>query len=261
MDLGLTDRRALVLASSRGLGRAIAEALAAEGAHVLVAGRDPARMETVAEAIRTAGGRADVAIADLADPDVAAALEARVAETLGHVDILVCNSGGPPPGRMVDSDLTVMHQHWQMMVLRLAEITARFLPGMQERRWGRVLTVGSSGVIQPIPQLGLSNMIRGTLAGWSKSLAGDVAADGVTVNMLLPGRIHTERVDQLDTAAAERQGTSIEAVREAARATIPAGRYGTPAEFAAVAAFLCSAPASYVTGCLVRCDGGQIRSL
>jgi len=147
------------------------------------------------------------------------------------------------------------------MVLSVVSLTARLLPQMRAQGWGRIVTIGSSGVIQPIPNLGLSNALRSALVGWSKSLSLDVAADGVTVNMLLPGRIHTERVDELDIAAATRTGQSLEDTRAASRATIPAGRYGDVAEFAAVAAFLASAPASYVTGSLIRCDGGAIKSV
>ena len=123
------------------------------------------------------------------------------------------------------------------------------------------MTVGSSGVVQPIPNLGMSNALRSTLVGWSKSLSNDLAGEGITVNMLLPGRIHTERVDQIDTGASERTGQSLEQVRAASRAAIPAGRYGRVEEFAKVAAFLASEPASYVTGSLIRCDGGSIRSV
>ncbi|MEM6971395.1 MAG: SDR family oxidoreductase [Pseudomonadota bacterium] len=261
MDLGIADKGALVLAGTRGLGRAIAEALAAEGAHVLVAGRTPDALAEVVGAIKAAGGRADSVLMDLSDDGAIAALDAAVADTIGRVDILVCNSGGPPPGKMIDADLSVMRAQFDVMVMRLIEVAHHFAPGMVERAWGRILTVGSSGIVQPIPTLGLSNALRGTLAGWSKSLSNDLAPHGVTVNMLLPGRIHTGRVDQLDEAAAKRQSTDIDAIRTQMRGTIPAGRYGDPAEFAAVAAFLCSSPAAYVTGSLVRCDGGQIRSL
>ncbi|MEM1346316.1 MAG: SDR family oxidoreductase, partial [Pseudomonadota bacterium] len=188
-------------------------------------------------------------------------LEQAVTEHLGGLDILINNTGGPPPGRMADADPAALAAHFEPMVLRVAEITARFLPGMRAQGWGRVLTIGSSGVVQPIPTLGLSNALRSALVGWSKSLAGDLAGEGITVNMLLPGRIHTERVDELDAAAAKRSGQAIEEVRKASMAQIPAGRYGRVEEFAAVAAFLVSEPAGYVTGSLVRCDGGQIRSV
>lgn len=262
MDLGLAGKRALVLSSSRGLGLGIAEALAAEGAQVLLTGRNVEALGKAADAINRRGqGRAAFVAADLSDPAFVEILAKAVGDQLGGIDILVNNTGGPPPGRMVDADLDRLADHFTMMVQRVVELTARLVPRMQARKWGRIITIGSSGVIQPIPNLGLSNLLRSSLVGWSKSLAGDLAADGITVNMLLPGRIHTDRVDELDAAAAKRTDTTIEAVRAASRATIPAGRYGRVEEFAAVAAFLASVPAGYVTGSLVRCDGGLIKSV
>ncbi|MEM9764952.1 MAG: SDR family oxidoreductase [Pseudomonadota bacterium] len=261
MDLGLSGKRALVLASSRGLGRAIAEGLAAEGAHVLLAGRSAEKLEAVAAAIRAAGGKADIAIADLSDRGATEAVATAVRSVLGGVDILVNNTGGPPPGRMVEAEPSVMAAQFDTMVMRLVEITARLLPSMRAQKWGRIITVGSSGVIQPLTNLGLSNALRASLVGWSKSLSNDLAAEGITVNMLLPGRIHTERVDELDAAASKRTGKSLDETRTAAMSAIPAGRYGTPAEFAAVAVFLASTQASYVTGSQIRVDGGAIRSI
>lgn len=262
MDFGLKGKRALVMSSSRGLGLGIAQALAAEGADVLLTGRSVDKLAQAAEAITAKGpGRAHHAVVDLTHADAVDTLTAAVDETLGGVDILVNNTGGPPPGKMVDADPAALAGQFDAMVMTVISLTARLMPAMRAQRWGRVITIGSSGVIQPIPNLGLSNALRSALVGWSKSLSGDVAADGVTVNMLLPGRIHTERVDELDAAAAKRTGASLEDTRAASRATIPAGRYGTVAEFASVAAFLASTQASYVTGSLIRCDGGAIRSV
>lgn len=262
MDLGLTGKRALVLASSQGLGLACAEALAAEGANVLLSGRSEDKLAAAAKAITAKGpGKAQYVVADLSSPDAAELLAQSASVMLGGVDILVNNTGGPPPGKMVDADLSVMARQFDVMVMRVAEITAKLLPAMRERGWGRVITIASSGVLQPIPNLGLSNTLRSALVGWSKSLSNDVAADGVTVNMLLPGRIHTARVDQLDEAAASRTGKSLDDTRAASRATIPAARYGSVEEFGAVAAFLASTQASYVTGSLLRCDGGAVRSV
>ncbi|MCE8009517.1 SDR family oxidoreductase [Aestuariivita sp.] len=262
MDLGLNGKRALVMSSSRGLGLGIAQALAAEGVDVLLTGRSADKLAEAAEAITAQGaGRARYAVVDLTHADAVERLVAAVGDTLGGVDILINNTGGPPPGRMVDADPGVLASQFDAMVMTVISLTGRLMPEMRAQGWGRVITIGSSGVIQPIPNLGLSNALRSALVGWSKSLSGDVAADGVTVNMLLPGRIHTERVDELDAAASKRTGASLEDTRAASRATIPAGRYGTVAEFAAVAAFLASSQASYVTGSLIRCDGGAIKSV
>lgn len=262
MDLGLNGKRALVMSSSRGLGLGIAKALAAEGANVLLSGRTADKLAAACTAINAQGqGRADFVTADLTDPSAVATLAAAAADILGGVDILINNTGGPPPGHMADADMGVLEAQFDAMVLSVMKLTARLLPDMRAQGWGRIITIGSSGVIQPIPNLGLSNALRSALVGWSKSLSLDVAADGVTVNMLLPGRIHTERVDELDAAAAKRTGQTLDDTRAASRATIPAGRYGDVAEFAAVAAFLASVPASYVTGSLIRCDGGAIKSV
>lgn len=262
MDLGLTDKRALVMSSSRGLGLGIAETLAAEGANVLLTGRSEDKLMAAAQRINDRGaGTAGWVAADLADPNSAEILSKAAQEAMGGVDILVANTGGPPPGQMVDADLTVLARQFEMMVLRVMQVAAAVVPGMREQGWGRILTIGSSGVVQPIPNLGLSNALRSSLVGWSKSLSNDLAGDGITVNMILPGRIHTERVDELDAAAAKRTGKSVEEVAAASRAAIPAGRYGTVEEFARVATFLVSDAASYVTGGLIRVDGGQIRSV
>ena len=262
MDLGLTGKRALVLASSRGLGLGIAEALAAEGANVLLCGRSGDKLAANCDAINARGaGKADYVAADLAAPDFAATLHQAALDRLGGIDILVNNTGGPPPGGAVGMDVDVLDKQFQMMVHQVIDLTNRVLPGMREAGWGRILTVASSGVVQPIPNLALSNTLRSALVGWSKSLANEVAADGICVNMLLPGRIHTERVDELDAANSKKSGKPVAEVRDAALAAIPAKRYGDVKEFAAVAAFLVSGPASYVTGSVVRCDGGATRSV
>jgi 3-oxoacyl-[acyl-carrier protein] reductase len=262
MDLGLKGKRALVMASSRGLGLGIAQVLAEEGAEVLLSGRSADRLAAQAGAIDAKGrGKAHWVACDLAGNDAADTLAKAVADKLGAADILVANTGGPPPGRMIEADLSGLTTHFNQMVLRVIETADRLLPAMRKAGWGRILAIGSSGVIQPIPTLAVSNTIRSALVGWSKSLSIDLAPEGITVNMLIPGRIHTERVDELDAAAAERGGISIEEARAASASAIPAGRYGTTEEFAKTAAFLVSAPASYITGSLVRCDGGSIRSV
>jgi len=262
MDLGLSGKKALVLASSKGLGLGIATRLCEEGADVLLCGRSEDRLRVAASDLTARGpGTAAYVVADLTDPSSAAALHEAATSKLGTVDVLINNTGGPPPGGVEAQPLETWSAQFEAMVLRVIDITGRCLPGMRERGWGRVLTVASSGVVQPIPNLALSNTLRSALVGWSKSLSSEVARDGITVNILAPGRIHTERTDELDRAAATRAGKTVEEVMAAARATIPAGRYGRVDEFASVAAFLVSEPASYVTGGVVRCDGGLIRSV
>lgn len=259
MDLGLADKRALVLSSSGGLGFAIARALAAEGARVIITGRDAARLE--ARAREMAGADLAGIAADLTKPADVARLARQAEATWGGIDVLVNNTPGPPAGAVSQVTDDAWLKQFEAMVLSLMRITNAVLPGMRARRWGRVITVTSSSVIQPIPGLGLSNTLRSALVGWSKTLSGEVAADGVTVNTVLPGRIHTARVDALDAAAAKRQGMTAEEAARASQATIPLGRYGRPEEFAAVVAFLAGEPASYVTGCQIRIDGGMIRSV
>ncbi|MBU1333315.1 MAG: SDR family oxidoreductase [Alphaproteobacteria bacterium] len=242
MDFGLTGKRALVLGGSRGLGAASADALRAEGVTVLAASRS-----------------GDYKV-DLADPASVAALIERVRGE-GGVDILVNNSGGPKAGPAQGQSSADWLAAFQTMATSLYVITDGLLPQMIERGWGRIITIGSSGVLAPIPGLALSNAVRGAIAGWSKTLAAEVAAQGITVNMVLPGRIDTDRVRELDSGKAQRSGSTLEDVQAASRRDIPLGRYGQPEEFGAVVAFLASRQASFVTGSMLRVDGGMIRGL
>lgn len=250
MDYGIAGRRALVLGGSRGLGAASARALADEGVNVWVAARS-------AEAAPASANITPLTL-DLSNPaaisDLIAGLTAE-----GGVDILVNNSGGPSPGPAQGQGGEKWGAAFATMAQSLFAITDAVLPGMIERGWGRIITIGSSGVVQPIPGLALSNGVRGAVAGWSKTLAAEVASKGVTVNMVLPGRIDTDRVRQLDQGKAKSSGASVEAVQKASLADIPAARYGRPEEFAAAVAFLASAQASYITGSMLRVDGGMIR--
>lgn len=261
MDLGIAGKRALILASSRGLGKGIAVALAREGAHVLLCGRSAETLQANCDAINAEGfGRADWAQADLGEDNFVETIVKGVADKLGGVDILVNNSGGPTPGSTEDMSEEKLITYFNSMVLRIITLTNRLLPGMKAQGWGRILTVASSGVFEPIPNLALSNTLRGALVGWSKTLSSEVAGFGITSNLLLPGRIHTDRIDELDGANAKRLGKSVEEIREASVKSIPAGRLGTVEEFAAAGAFLCSAPASYITGTMLRVDGGAAKS-
>lgn len=258
MDFGLKGKTALVLGASRGLGEASARELAREGVQVFAAARNADRI-----AAWSAAGAGDLPVTpvavDLADPASVAALIADMKDR--QIDILVANGGGPAPGPAMGQADGAWSAAFDAMAAPLIRIADVLLPGMLDRGWGRIVTIGSSGVIAPIPNLALSNGVRAALAGWSKSLAAEVAGRGVTVNMVLPGRIATDRVRELDEGRAAREGTDIAAVEAASRATIPAGRYGTPQEFAAVVAFLASARAGYVTGSMIRVDGGMLRNL
>lgn len=260
MDLGLKGKRALVLSSSRGLGRGVAESLAAEGADCVMTARSAERLQAAVDDINGRGrGRAHAFVADLGR-EPRAVYDAAM-ERLGGIDILVANTGGPP----ARTALNVAPEEWtpqfEAMVLPVVTLASLVLPGMRERRWGRILTIASSGVVQPIPNLVLSNALRSSLVGWSKTLATEVARDGVTVNLVLPGRIETDRTGELDAANAKAQGKTPDEVAAASRALIPADRYGRVEEFADVVCFLASERASYVTGSLVRVDGGAVRSV
>ncbi len=255
MKIDLGGKRALVLGASGGLGSAIANGLIEAGARVAVSGRS-------ADKLRAAVPEADhTLLADLTTPESGPDIARKALEALGEVDILINNSGGPPPTTALASTPEQMTAQFEAMVLSLVTLTQALVPGMRERRWGRVITVASAGVVAPIANLALSNMLRSALLGWSKTLATEIAGDGVTVNLVLPGRIATSRVMALDKANAERTGRPVEVVEKEALATIPAGRYGTPEEFAAAAVFLASPQASYITGSTIRVDGGMLRNV
>jgi 3-oxoacyl-[acyl-carrier protein] reductase len=262
MDLGIKGKTALVVAASKGMGKASALGLAAEGARVVMCARGEAALKDAAAEVKQRTGAEVLALT--ADASRAADISRVVAEanrTFGGVDILVANVGGPPPGpfeQMTD-------EQWKAAFEQVHLSTVRFirevLPHMKQARWGRILAIQSSSVKQPVDGLVLSNGIRPGIAGLFKTLAGDLAPLGITVNLVLPGRIMTDRFREHQTDRAKRAGVTLERQMELSSADIPMGRIGTPEEFAAMVVFLASKPASYVTGTAVQVDGGLIRSV
>ncbi|MEQ3552624.1 SDR family oxidoreductase [Pseudonocardia nematodicida] len=261
MDLGITGRVALVLGAGGGLGGAIATALAAEGATVVVADRSREQAQATCDHIDATGGTTHLYTWDLADIEAGIETVDRIIAEVGPVDILVNMTGGPPPSPVAGQDPATWRQNFEMMILSIVTLTDRVLPGMRQRGWGRIITSTTSGVIAPIPDLGLSNALRTSLLGWSKTLAAEVARDGVTSNVVLPGRIATDRIGFLDQKKAERLGVPVDDVVAESLRAIPAGRYGRPEEYGATVAFLAGEQASYITGSVVRVDGGYVPSI
>lgn len=254
---GLEGRTALVCASTSGLGEASARALASSGARVAVCGRRGARAEEIAAELPGAVGLE----ADLTAPGGPARLVDAAVRAFGAVEIVVLNGPGPPPGSAAGMSADDLSAALDQLVACHREIVSRVLPGMRARGWGRIVAIGSLSIREPIAHLAMSNVGRAALAAYLKSLAAEVAADGVTVNVVSPGRIATARIAELDAAKAEREGRSTDDVVRESEARIPMGRYGSPEEFAHAVSFLCSEGASYITGSHLRCDGGQSASL
>jgi 3-oxoacyl-[acyl-carrier protein] reductase len=250
MDLGISGRVALVMGGSRGIGRGITAALAREGARVAIASRSRGHLD---EAAAEHGGEVIGFEADTGDLERLTALPAEVAGELGPVEILVTNTGGPPMGAALDAGLDEWREAYGSLVLAPRVLIEAALPGMRERGWGRIVNVGSSATREPIPGLALSNSHRPGLVGFLKTLAREVAADGVTVNDVATGRFATERL------AANWGGW--EQMTEHATGDVPAGRLGTPEEYGDLVAFLCSDRAAYITGASIPIDGGLLRSI
>jgi 3-oxoacyl-[acyl-carrier protein] reductase len=257
MDLGIAGKRALVCASSQGLGRGCAEALAAEGVNLIINARGETALRETAEAIRNKYKIDVVAIsADITTEEG----RAQVLAAAEGVDILVTNAGGPPPGMWTDWDRQDFIDALDANMLSPIALIKALVPPMMEGGWGRVVNITSLSVKAPIPVLGLSNSARAGLTGYVAGTSRQVAAAGVTINNLLPGMHATARADALDEGAAKMQNISIEQARQQHCASIPANRYGTSAEFGAACAFLCSKQAGYIVGQNILLDGGSVNS-
>jgi 3-oxoacyl-[acyl-carrier protein] reductase len=261
MDLGLAGRRAVVGGGTSGLGRASAEALAAEGCDLVLWSRSDEHLAATAAQIGGAHGvRVEWVAADAADPS-AAAVVADFALANGQVDILVSNAGGPPTADPTATDPEAWRRAFQLLAITPIDLATRLLPPMRDRGWGRVVAILSSGIRQPIHELVYSNANRSALAAWLKTTSRAIAVDGVTVNGVMPGRIATPRITQLDSGRAEAEGRTEEEIRTGHLAAIPAGRYGQPDEFGPLVAFLASKHAAYITGQLIAVDGGQMAGI
>ena len=261
MDLGLKTKKALVLASSSGLGFASAQALAAEGASVAVCSREQARADEAAQKLR---GATDAEVfayeVDVANANSLGVLFEKAITDLGGLDVLICNAGGPPPGGFSALDEDKWDLAYQLTLQSVVRSIRLALPYLKEKG-GAILVIGSSSMKQPIPNLMLSNVFRPAIQGLCKTLAAELATDKIRVNCISPGRVATERIAQLDEALAKRQNISLEEVKQRSLASIPMGRLGDPEEFGKVAAFLCSEAASYMTGSTLYVDGGSVRAL
>ncbi len=257
MDLGLQGKVALVMAASKGLGRAVATELAREGAHVVISSRDEdAPAQTAAEIKEATGASVEHRAADITRAEDVRALVSHAAERFGGVDVLVNNTGGPPAGTFDDFDDEGWQSAFELVLLSLIRSVREVLPSMRERGGGRIVNIASSSIRQPIENLILSNTFRAGISGLAKSLAIELAPDGILVNTIGPGRISTARSQSMDA-----MGVSVEEVRGQVESQIPLGRYGTPEELARVAAFLASPANSYVTGQAILVDGAMVRAL
>ena len=261
MDLGLNGKRALVCGASKGIGNAIARELAKEGVELLLVARDQSKLDQACSEIKgIASNKVHSFAADLSSHSDRDGLVAAANANMGGVDILIHNVGGPKPSFTSETTLEEWQKGFDQLFLSVAHLNQAFLPGMKEKNWGRIITVTSLSVQEPIKTLAVSNAIRSAVVSMLKSLADEVASYNITVNCIAPGMIQTDRLDQLMEARIKRSGQTKEEYDKQTLSSIPAGRLGKPEEFAAMATFLCSQRASYVTGSTVAVDGGKRRS-
>ena len=261
MDLGLQGKVAMVAGASRGLGFAVAEALAREGANVSISSSNRSAIDTASGRLANLGGDIHAAAVDVRN---ASQIEAWVKETLdtfGGVDLLFANAGGPPAGSALSFDDAAWQNAIDLLLFSALRMVRGVVPAMKQRGGGSILITTSSSVKEPIPNLALSNVVRGGVSSLAKTLALELAADKIRVNQIIPGRIDTDRVKQLDEITGKRQGISAADAKAKSVAAIPFGRYGEPVEFGRVAAFLLSDAAGYMTGATVQVDGGLIKSV
>ena len=262
MDLGLKGKVVLVSGASKGLGFAVAKALAADGARVSISSRDEQSITSAAQTIERETGQAVSAMAvDVRDKDAIERWIAGVAGEFGGIDGLMTNSGGPPAGAAVSFDDQAWQEASELLLFSTIRMIRAAVPHMEKRGGGAILVSTSSSVKEPVANLGLSTVIRASVSALSKTLAIELAAKRIRVNQIIPGRIDTDRVRHLDEVNAKKQGVTPEEAKARAVAAIPWGRYGVPDEFGKVGAFLLSDAASYMTGATVQVDGGLIRSI
>lgn len=262
MELGIKGKNALVIASSQGLGKAVATELVKEGANVMITSRHEEKLQQVQQELQGLGtGKIAYCVCDITKPTDIESLVKQTHEELGDIHILLNNAGGPPSGGFEEFGDDAWQQAFELNLLSYVRIIRAVLPDMKKHGWGRIGNIASISVKQPIANLILSNTFRNGIAGLSKTLADELGPHNILVNVLAPGQIATDRIEELNKARAEKQGISVEEVEQSTLKNIPLGRLGTPEEFGKTAAFLLSEANSYITGSTILVDGGMARTI